>query len=83
MATEASSAIAKLAESTKAACATSADIVKSATKPGTRAAVTGSKVAVFTHSVFFAALGGIIIGALACHFADKYWSSKKAGSTES
>jgi hypothetical protein len=83
MATEASSAFAKLAESTKTACATSADIVKSAAKPGTRAAVTGSKAAVFTHSVFFAALGGIIVGALACYFADKYWLSKKGTSTES
>ncbi|HFD86655.1 MAG TPA: hypothetical protein ENJ35_03140 [Gammaproteobacteria bacterium] len=75
MATD-SSAMAKLAETTKTACATSSDIIRRA-KPGTKAMVSGSKIAVLSHTIFLSAIGGIIIGALACHYANKYWSNKK------
>ena len=73
MATESSAALAKLAESTKAACATSADVVKSAAAhTGTRAAATGAKAAaIATHSLFLAAFAGIIVGTAACYFFTK------------
>lgn len=82
MATELQAALASAAESTKKVCATSADIVKAA-KPGSKAVLTGSKVAVFSHSVFFAAFGGIIVGVAACHLANKYWLNTKEDTDKS
>lgn len=82
MATELQTALASAAESTKKACATSADVIK-AGKPGARAAVTGSKAAVFSHSVFLAAIGGVIAGIVICHLANKYWLNKKEDTVKS
>jgi len=75
MAIESQSALAKLAADTKTACATSADVVRSA-KPGTKIAVTGAKAAVLTHSIYLAAFGGVVLGVVAYHFASKYWLNK-------
>ena len=76
MATALQSALAKAAESTKRACATSADVIKAA-KPGTKIAVTGSKAAVCSHFISLAAVGGVIAGVAAYYLAKKYWLNKK------
>jgi len=78
MSTELQSALAKVAQSTKTACATSADVVKAA-KPGTKIVITGAKTAVLVHSIYLAALGGVIVGATAYHFANKFWLNKNNG----
>lgn len=75
MATELQSALAKVATSTKAACATSADVIQAA-KPGTKIVITGAKTAILVHSIYLAALGGFIVGLAAYHFANKRWSNK-------
>ena len=75
MAIESQSALAKLAADTKTACATSADVIKTA-KPGTKIVVTGAKAAVFTHTVYLAAISGVVVGVVAYHFVSKYWFNK-------
>ena len=75
MAIDSQSALAKLAADTKTACATSVDVVRSA-KPGTKVVVTGAKAAVLTHSIYLAALSGVVVGVVAYHLANKYWFNK-------
>ena len=75
MAVESQSALAKLATDTKAACATSSDVVKAA-KPGTKIVITGAKAAVFTHSLYLAAISGVILGVVAYHLVNKHWLNK-------
>jgi hypothetical protein len=80
MATEYQAAMAKLAESTKQACATSADVVKAAAaKSGSKAATTGGAAATSSHPILLGVIGGVIVGLLAYHLASKYWFKPKSG----
>lgn len=82
MAIESQSALAKLAVDTKAACATSADVIKSA-KPGTKIVITGAKAAVFTHTVYLAAISGVLVGVVTYYLVNKYWFNKADTAEES
>lgn len=76
MAIESQSAFAKLAADTKTACATSADIVKAAGKPAAKGIAYHAKATVLANSVVLTAVGGILIGIVAYHLANKYWLNK-------
>lgn len=76
MAIESQSAFAKLAADTKRACATSADIAKAAGKPAAKGFAYHAKSAVLVNSFFLTAIGGVIVGAVAYHLANKYLLNK-------
>ncbi len=83
MATESQAALAKLAADTKKACATSADISKSASSSNakgfgyhTKHISYHAKAAVAAHAFYFSIASGIIIGAVAYHLVNKYWLNK-------
>ena len=76
MATESQAAYAKLAADTKRACATSADITKAAGKPAAKGIAFHAKSAVLMHSFVLTAIGGIVVGIVAYHLANKYLFNK-------
>jgi len=86
MATESQAAFAKLAADTKRVCATSADITKTAGKPSAKGILYHAKAAVLVNSFVLTAIGGVIVGIAAYHFANKYWLNKgdtiKQGASE-
>ncbi len=63
--------VAKVAKTSKAAKA-----AKAVVNPATKGLSYHAKAAFLTHPVYFSVAGGLIIGIVAYHLANKYWLNK-------
>ena len=67
---------AKVAQAEAAEAAKAAKAAKAAVKPAAKRFSFHAKAAFLTHPVYFSLAGGLIIGIVAYHLANKYWLNK-------